>query len=163
MKNRKVLLTTGLLVLWAGMIIFASSQPYEDQDLRPILEGVPLDWVENVFGFVNFTYSNSEISVAERGPAAFIEFFIRKGAHVVVFAVLGALLMRIAVSLNIRHIPAGITALMGVFIFACIDEYRHLMNPERTGLFEDVILDTVGGAIGIAIYLIIRKKRRNTT
>ncbi|WP_245693726.1 VanZ family protein [Sediminibacillus halophilus] len=49
---------------------------------------VDLDFLLPVLDGVVFSYHHSEISIQALGVYGFIEFFIRKGAHMVVFFVL---------------------------------------------------------------------------
>lgn len=140
-----------------GTIYFASSQPYEQQDLRPVLRDMDLAWVKTYFSWVSFTYSSTVISIDNRGLAGFVEFFIRKGAHVIVFFVLGLLTYRMLILWKMRKWYRVMIAFSFVLAYAAIDEYRHLLNPERTGLIEDVILDTIGGSLGILFALFVHK------
>ncbi|WP_368665704.1 VanZ family protein [Pseudomonas sp. 2995-3] len=39
-----------------------------------------------------------------------------------------------------------------------MDEIRQYYHPDRTGMVEDVILDAIGGIIGIAIIIYWRKR-----
>src|SRR5690349_8006807 len=83
------------VIIWAGVIFYASSQPYEEQDLRPFLsEQFPLEWVDTYFGWISFDYAGAEVSVVHLGEASFVEFFIRKGAHLTVYLILASLLYR---------------------------------------------------------------------
>lgn len=153
-------MSAALLLGWASLIFFASSQPYTDQDLRPMLGDFNLAWVERFFGWVSFTYSSSVISVETRGAAGFVEFFIRKGTHVVVFFVLGFLVMVLLGFTRMRLRTSAVLAFICVALFAAIDEYRHLIHPGRTGLIEDVILDCIGGAMGIAVVVFWQRHRQ---
>ncbi|MFB4166120.1 VanZ family protein [Alteribacillus sp. JSM 102045] len=88
---RKIMYTLPLLLLM-GTIAVASSMPYEQQDLRGYIQLLPLEWFENIAGGISFTYSSGIVSIEEKGTAGFIEFFIRKGTHFVIYfsmAVLG--------------------------------------------------------------------------
>ncbi len=158
-RRRKLMGTLVLLLAWAGIMAYMSAQPYTDQDLRPMLRGFDLSWVERWLGWMKFTYASSEISVAYRGPAAFLEFFIRKGAHVLVFATLGFLSMRLLTVWSLKMITRAGLALFVVVTVAMIDEYRHFLHPGRSGLIEDVVLDAVGGMIGIGLYWVLYRMK----
>lgn len=151
------------ILLWSGMIVVASSMPYEQQDFRPYLHSLDLSWVEEYFSWVSFTYSTGEMSIANRGTERFVEFFIRKGAHLFVFGVLAFLLYRLFVSFQMKGwLRWGFTLLL-ILIFASMDEFRHFHHPDRTGLLQDVILDLCGGLIGISLAWIrfnMRGKKR---
>lgn len=146
-------------VVWLGMIHFSSSQSYEDQNVQPILKGVNLDWMYNWFSWVSFRYGESVVSLETRTPEAFVEFFLRKGAHLFVFAVLGIFALRL-LHLYIRNniYCAALLALGFVVVYAAVDEYRQLLHPNRSGMVEDVVLDSIGGALGIAAFLLIRNR-----
>ncbi|RXJ02941.1 VanZ family protein [Anaerobacillus alkaliphilus] len=159
MRVKELVLTILPPIVWIGMIYFASSQPYEQQDLRPILGEMDLSFVERWFSWVSFTYSNTVISIENRGVTGFVEFFLRKGAHVFVFFVLGFLIFRVLKLFKIKAVPQFFLTLLFIIAFASIDEFRHFHHPNRTGLIEDVILDTVGGLLGISTALFLQKIR----
>lgn len=159
-KHTKVLINALLLIGWASLIAIASSQPYTDQDLRPMLGELNNNWVECFFGWVSFSYGTSTIRIEEIGAAAFLEFFIRKSTHVVVFFILGFLVMRLFSAFRMSLRISAPVAFLSVFIFAAMDEYRHFLHPERTGLLEDVVLDGSGGALGIAVYIFWRAQKK---
>ena len=76
-------------LLWMGMIFYSSSTPYEKQDVKPFLAGkLDLTLLEPFLEDITFTYNQSVISVQSLGIEGYIEFFLRKGAHVFVFMVL---------------------------------------------------------------------------
>ncbi|MBU8906494.1 VanZ family protein [Desertibacillus haloalkaliphilus] len=147
------------LFIWGGVIVFASTQPYEQQDARPVVGSFDLSWVERWFSWVSFTYSESIVSIETRGTAGFIEFFIRKGAHLVVFFVLAFLMYRFLRLFSLKTITRATLTLGFIVIFAAVDEFRHLLHPNRTGLVEDVVLDTIGGMLGIALALFVYRKK----
>ena len=45
-------------------------------------------------------------------------------------------------------------ALAAVFLYACTDEFHQRFVPGRAGLFSDVLIDTLGGFLGLALYLL---------
>ncbi|MCD8500644.1 MAG: VanZ family protein [Bacillaceae bacterium] len=149
-------------LLWASIIFYASSQPYEQQDLRPML-GEMFDWtfVEAYFSSISFSYGGSEVSISERGTAGFVEFFIRKGAHVFVYFTLGFLIYRL-LNQYIKRIDQRIGLSFFIVVFyAAFDEIHQFFRPNRTGLIDDVVLDSIGGLLGIMIgFLFYRLKSR---
>ncbi|TSB48490.1 VanZ family protein [Alkalicoccobacillus porphyridii] len=144
-----MLLTTALLLGVIGLIFYSTSQPYSHQDLRPTLNKLPIHWLENTFlSRISFTYGGYERSIEASGVAGFLEFFIRKASHLTVFAAIGFLATRLlAFFVSVRW--AALITLITVFTYACIDELRQYFSEDRQGLIGDVIIDTVGGAIGI--------------
>ena len=54
-----------------------------------------------------------------------------------------------------------IFALTFVLLVATIDEINQSLNPTRTGLFSDVLLDGLSGAVAIGILSLYKKIRSN--
>jgi VanZ family protein len=161
MLMKKLLIYWLPVFIWAGMIFYASSQPYEKQDLRPtISDQIDLDLVEEIFSPVRLYYAGSEISIDALGPAHFIEFFIRKAAHFFVYLGLGFLIYR-ALSLSIlNNRLTFIASWVLTILYAISDEIHQGFTPNRSPHWEDVIIDTVGGLIGITLAWLIYRKIR---
>ncbi|MGP4079011.1 VanZ family protein [Pseudalkalibacillus sp. R45] len=152
------------VLIWAGIIFYSSSQPYEEQDVRPFLQGeIPLAWVEEAFRHVHFYYADAEISIKNLGSAGFIEFFIRKGAHLGVYMILSLLLYRaISNTKSFTHSNQMTTVIIAV-LYAVSDEIHQGFTVNRTPLPADVLLDTFGVLIGVFIgHLIMNNKRTKT-
>ncbi|OEF96840.1 hypothetical protein BHF68_07210 [Desulfuribacillus alkaliarsenatis] len=80
-----------------------------------------------------------------------IEFVIRKTAHVIVYAVLG-ITAYIALHLfSKRRINRVLGSMLIVFVIASADEFSQYLRTTRTGMWEDVVLDFLGGVIGVVI------------
>ncbi|MGM7702978.1 VanZ family protein [Pseudalkalibacillus sp. Hm43] len=146
------------VLLWAGVIFYSSSQPYEDQDIKPFLSGkIPLEWV-NTFSFVNFDYAGEEVSIEALGEARFLEFFIRKGAHLTVYFILGVLLFRAQYRTKTLNYSLWLAIILGV-LYAASDEIHQGFTPNRSPHVEDVLIDTVGIILGTIFIKNIHKKR----
>ncbi|MFC0469697.1 VanZ family protein [Halalkalibacter kiskunsagensis] len=124
------------------------------------------DWLKGI----QFMYAGNEISVQRLGADRFIEFLIRKAAHFSFFFVLGFLMYRALWTSGVRKRVAYGFALLFVLFYAISDEIHQAFTPNRTPLFQDVILDFSGGVTGVTlalcVYLIIshyqNKTRQNT-
>lgn len=82
---------------------------------------------------------------------------IRKGAHVLEYAVLGILLCGLLRSLGRRRrLPVAALVLLVPFV----DEGIQLHVPGRSGQLSDVLVDLVGMAAGSAVLLAIARLRR---
>jgi VanZ family protein len=148
------------VLVWAGMIFYASSQPYEQQDLRPTISGfLDLQFIETLFSATVFNYAGEEVSIEKLGPAHFIEFFIRKGAHFFVYFGLGFLLYR-ALSLQLNKRSTFLSAWVLTILYAFSDEVHQGFTPNRSPHIEDVMIDSIGGFVGIALALFLYKKIR---
>ncbi|OZM56506.1 hypothetical protein CIB95_12090 [Lottiidibacillus patelloidae] len=140
------------VVIIASVIFFFSSQPYEKQDLKPgILSKVDLSLVEKTADSVSFEYATSEISISRLGVQQFVEFFIRKGAHFFIFALLGLFFYRALLHEGVNVRKAIIYSLLFLAFYATSDEIHQHFTGNRTPLVQDVILDFVGGAFGVFI------------
>jgi len=113
-------------------------------------------------------------TLSQADQAAYIDkisFFVRKGAHMTEYAVLGILLMETVYSFRFdkRRKRKGkrkkgfsrqtfLSLLIG-FAYACSDEYHQTYVASRSGQLSDVLVDTSGLLIGILIALIVQKIR----
>lgn len=146
------------VILWMGVIFALSSQPYSQQDLRPILkENVPETMVKEKLAGMEVKYAGKEISVQTKGVPGFLEFFIRKGAHIFVFMML-AILVHGAVQKTWRmgNRSFGITFIF-CFLYSISDEWHQSFNPHRTASIYDIGTDTVGIMIGLLWMMIINR------
>ena len=90
-------------------------------------------------------------------------FYIRKGGHVVGYAILSVLLFRawratLPVVGNTKWTLCWATiALLGTAFVASLDEWHQSFLPSRTGRVQDVILDTCAGlGAQILIFFCVR-------
>jgi VanZ family protein len=87
-------------------------------------------------------------------------FYIRKGGHVVGYAILSTLLFRawrttLPAMDNVKWAFRWATAaILGTAIVASLDEWHQSFIPSRTGRWQDVVLDTCAG-IGAQILIFI--------
>lgn len=144
------------------MILFAfSSQSYQEQSLVPDIEkNTSNQSIADWFGGIRFSYGGHEISVESVGGASFVEFFIRKAAHFGSYALLAALLVY-ALSGN-TWANSGrryFYAILIAFLYACTDELHQSFTPGRTAMVQDVVLDTIGAACGVAFTILLNRWR----
>ena len=78
------------------------------------------------------------------------DLVLRKIAHALEYAVLGALLLRATGR-------SGVAFLIGV-LYAMSDEFHQTFVPGRVGAAHDVLIDAVGLAIGIALMRSFRSR-----
>ncbi len=152
-----------LPLAWMGVIFHSSSTPYQEQDVKPLLSSyTDLSFLKPYLDSIVFTYHHSEVSVATLGVEGFIEYFIRKGAHVTVFLLLMLLLyvaFRKTTTLTINKCLGW--SLFTTVLYASFDEIHQGFTPNRTPYIGDVVLDTVGALIGVGlIYLFMFAKKR---
>ncbi|WP_163526922.1 VanZ family protein [Halobacillus ihumii] len=140
-------------LVWMGIIFYSSSTPYEEQNVKPLLGNwFDLSGLIPLFEGVSFTYHHSEISVENLGIAGFIEFFIRKGAHVTVFLVLTVLIYYALRKTTRQTYQWSISiAWLATLVYAISDELHQGITPNRTPYYGDVFLDGIGGLIAIVL------------
>jgi VanZ family protein len=100
---------------------------------------------------------NSIAPVAPEIIKSSLTFLVRKSAHIFLYFVLGILTANLLVSYKLKAKLVYIYSLIFVFAYAITDEIHQLFVAGRSGEVRDVLLDTIAGAVGIALYLGIRK------
>ncbi len=123
--------------LWTGVILILSSDDFSASETSRII-GPILVWL--------FPDSSEE-------TRAYMQFVIRKTAHVTEYGIL-CLLTRRPLRLRAPHWPAwgnALGALSVVLIIASYDEFRQSLSLERTGAAADVALDLSGGVLALLL------------
>ncbi|MDI6817629.1 MAG: VanZ family protein, partial [Actinomycetota bacterium] len=92
---------------------------------------------------VEFTYSRRPLNNL-RNPVDFAHFWIRKGAHVLVYGIFGLALLAALGNLRMRLWKRWMLVLAPVFIVALLDEWHQSIVGDRTGMFRDALLDVAG-------------------
>ncbi len=145
------------VVFVASIIFWSSSQPYEKQDIRSnVLSFISADFVITEFSDVSFEYAGKEVSIKALGTAGFVEFFVRKGAHFVVFFFLAYLAYRALRIQGVKVSNAILYSVLFTMIYAISDEIHQSFTENRTPLLNDVVIDSIGGFFGILIRAIKR-------
>ena len=132
------------------VLFYSSGQTYEEQSLIPDLKRLfPNEPLKGLLSMIQVPYWGTMVSVEERGYHAFIEFLMRKGAHVLIFGALAA-----AVYYAFRKF---ILAFVITVAIAFIDEFHQSLTGGRTPTLQDVLLDSVGAALVLIIIFLIKK------
>jgi VanZ family protein len=87
-----------------------------------------------------------------------LDYPIRKLAHLFIYFMLGLIVylgLRFVLADKMRPAFAFLVILL-VFLTACADEINQYFNVARGASFGDVILDTVGGTLGMYFFHIIQ-------
>lgn len=144
----------GSLLFLALLIFYFSTQTYQEQSLIPLLrELLPGQPFEETLSKIQIEYWGRLISVETRGYYYFLEFFIRKFAHLFLFGCLAIALFRVIMLFRPRLFTAVIWSLIGTGIYAVTDEYHQSVTGGRTALAKDVVLDLTGAIVAMIIYL----------
>lgn len=152
-------LTAALLFI----LFVSSSMTYKEQTTVPLMERLlQSEPFKPFLSTIHFDYAGETQSVAEVGYFKFVEFFIRKGAHVTIFFLLGLGLTQGTFMYQKNrwlHWPLVTLSCTGI---AAFDEFHQMLTGGRTPLFQDVMLDTVAAAIAVTVMWgwLWRRKRR---
>lgn len=157
-KALRILLTL-LIIAWMGLIFFFSSQtgPASASSSHSVLY---------LLGHISKSLTGHDL-VAALSPAAFgfLEFIIRKCAHMFAYFILSILTMSLL--FTYKKYPLRFKACLSLlisFLYACSDELHQFFVGGRSASFKDVLIDSTGACIGILltiiIYIIIKKAQR---
>ncbi|MDD4688198.1 MAG: VanZ family protein [Eubacteriales bacterium] len=108
-----------------------------------------------------FGWSNQEmLSIVDA-----IHTLVRKTAHFSIYALLGVFVLNYVLTYIKSIKRASWTTVLVCFLYACSDEIHQLFIPGRSGEIRDVVIDTLGAAVGVlfmmlTIEVINRYKRR---
>ncbi|MED3985241.1 VanZ family protein [Peribacillus simplex] len=149
-----------LLVSWAMVIFFFSSQTYEEQSITPFLAKFNTPYWYDKLNGISFMYGGVEVSAQTAGVNGFLEFFLRKGAHLIIFFVFGLLTYRVWSRFVKNPVLSFSGALLCVLFYASADELHQKLTGGRTPLWQDVMLDTFGGLLVIFFSLFWYRWRR---
>jgi VanZ family protein len=155
-KNKVVFLL--FVLLWMTLIFIFSSQPYDSQDMKPWLKSVlSFEQIPRYLYHIQLNYGGHTISIQSLGLLGFVEFFIRKSAHVTEYAVLGILIFQTLRVIFPRIWGISLISISLCYLYAVTDEYHQSFIVDRTPLFADVLLDTGGATAGILLFMFISK------
>lgn len=83
-----------------------------------------------------------------------LHHYIRKSAHFFAYFILGVLVMHASRYLGIKGFLRIGIALGFCILFAITDEVHQIFIPGRGAQVKDVIIDSAGASMGIAMYLL---------
>ena len=159
LKSLKSYQTLGrwlIVLICLAAIAYLSGQTFAEQDLRPKIRQQER-FVEAIKSLpeVEFTYSRKPLNNL-RNPVDFAHFWIRKGAHVLVYGIFGLALLAALGDLRMRLWKKWMVVFALVFVVASLDEWHQSIAGDRTGMFRDTILDMAGFVVISSIVLAAR-------
>ncbi len=141
MKQKNTTFICGLLILGTVLItLFILANSFLDFSASHKLSGVIMKFL-----FPNTTETNGMVD----------DFWLRKTAHLVEYALLGAVVGGVIVYFRrrfSRHIIGG--SLFGILSIAVMDEFIQGFNGRNSSV-GDVILDFCGAVIGLGLEMLI--------
>ena len=140
----------GIFALAWMCVIFAFSAQTKEES-SAVSGGISCRVVNTVGLFLHLNLDEEQI----REIANAIESFVRKGAHMAEYAILAILLYVWMGRWQISRLRmACIAAILAVF-YACSDEFHQLFVAGRAGKVGDVLIDSAGAVLGLALFLFI--------
>lgn len=151
-----------IVIIALAVIAIMSNMTYKQQSLIPLLHTyLAHKPFEEALRPIEFMYWDRLISVDTSGYFYFVEFLIRKGTHFVGYGFVGVIFYGIYRHLRWR-LPAFF-AVATIIVIASLDEYRQSLIPGRTGIIEDVMIDTAGALCCITLFATFLLITRGTT
>lgn len=141
-----------LCIFWMVFIAYNTSQTGESSNNTSvsITEGI----INKTQSVINNNVNNSDSLAIIRNDDDFIKKlnkYIRKFAHGFEFLVLSLIVFSALKSFNIKSRECIIYTLFIVLLYAVIDEYRQLYIPGRNSSVRDIVIDFIGGIVGVII------------
>ena len=96
----------------------------------------------------------------DSGYLKFVEFFIRKGAHFTTYFILGMSFFLGLYPKTKIILLTGLVSWLSATGYAALDEFHQMLTGGRTPLFQDVVLDSVGAAVAVVIFMTVRFFRK---
>ena len=153
--GKKIIITISwlLVIIWMGVIFFFSHMT------GPVSEGRSRNIVKKAIT------TTAEITDKKPTPEKVTEltetldYPFRKALHIGEYLILTLLLMNAFYQSNIIDKRIYIFSIIISFLYACTDEY-HQLFVQRTGMFQDVLIDSIGIVIAISLYIIFTKIKK---
>lgn len=148
-------------LLWMGFIFYQSSRTSDssneisheivNQLANPVKQPQPVE--ESTTEVENQEVKNSPSFEK-------LNVLIRKSAHAFEFLVLALLLGWVLSEYEISSWKLICFTMLGVLLYAASDEFHQLFVEGRTARLFDVMIDCIGGLIGILLFETIRRLKK---
>lgn len=135
----KVILGVSVILVWMALIISLSHQP------APLSNSLSTEVTVRIVGIAERLLPGINLNPWELNHA------VRKSAHFLIFFVLGMLVAGTLSKLGVRGFRGTAIALAVCVLFAISDELHQLFVIGRGAQARDVLIDSAGAAIGIAL------------
>ncbi|MBE6048860.1 MAG: teicoplanin resistance protein VanZ [Clostridium sp.] len=167
----KKFLSVLLCILWMGFIYYNSSQSgtLSDQVTYKVVDKfiTIVDHIQEkqssdikVYTSPKSLKNNLADSIANKDRFS-LNIFLRKGAHVAEFFILAILLCNAFFVYGFKGKSCIIYILFIVLFYAVLDEFHQIYIVERSSSVKDVLIDFIGGIIGVILYYLIYYIRKS--
>ncbi len=141
-KKIKIIASWAAAALWMLLIFRLSSQVADTSNGLSL--GIT-EWVNRILA--NLTQIEMDT----------LNHIVRKSAHFTAYLILAVLCLNALRVSGVLGRKRYISAISICFLYSISDEIHQLFVPGRSGRLMDVIIDTLGAAVGIIISIILRK------
>lgn len=149
-KKRQSTIAGILALVWMCVIFAFSAQTKEESSA--VSEGISFRIVNATGLFLHLHIDEARI----REIAGAIEHFVRKGAHMTEYAILAVLIYLWLGRWKFSRLRAACIAAVLSILYACSDEIHQLFVAGRAGMVSDVLVDSAGAVLGLALFLCVR-------
>lgn len=139
-----------LALVWMCIIFAFSAQTKEESSV--VSQGFSYRIV-NTTGLLLHLHIDEE---QLREIANAIEGFVRKGAHMTEYAILAILIYVWLGRWQLSRRRMACTATVLTMLYACSDEFHQLFVAGRAGRVSDVLVDSAGAVVGLALFLFFK-------
>ena len=132
-------------VIWMIIVFKFSSQPADTS------QNTSLNLTKRIVNVFYTSKSNTEKEqITEK-----LDPYIRKLAHFTLYAIGGILIANYINTYNIKDKNKIIYSICIGATYACTDEFHQLFVEGRSGQLTDVLIDSLGVATGVCIFLCV--------
>lgn len=137
-------------LLWMSVIYWLSDRPALESTVQS--EEITL----RILKAASMITGYNDMEVTERTMQ--IEPYIRETAHFLEYAVLGFLVLVAVRAFVTANGKISLISILICLTYALTDEVHQLFIPGRTFQLIDIILDTAGAAVVIAVFFVINSR-----
>lgn len=138
-----------LAVVWMCIIFSFSAQDKEESS--EVSGGFSYQIVSSTKLLFHLNLSEEQL----REIANSIEGFVRKAAHMTEYAILSVLLYIWIGYWDLLIWKKALIAVLAAALYAGSDEFHQLFVAGRAGKFSDVLIDSAGAALGVAVWVLL--------
>ncbi len=140
-----------LALVWMCVIFSFSAQTKEESGA--VSQGLSYRMIDTTGRLLHLHLDDERI----REIAGAIEHFVRKGAHMTEYAILTLLLYGWLCRWDMSSRRRAVIAAVAAALYACSDEFHQTFVPGRAGRVGDVLVDSAGVLLGLALFFLIGK------
>jgi VanZ family protein len=139
-----------LIIAWMGFIFALSAQHAEESTK---LSNSFMDSIFRVLipGFSSLSEADQDLKLAMMAGV------VRKTAHFMIYAILGFLIRAYFSLTDYKNLAKNLVPVAIAFIYATTDEIHQALVPGRSCEIRDIFIDTIGAALGILIFILMKK------